>query len=118
MDARFVFLAQLVKEILSNNLESEMLIVNTLEGLLLNCPVRDLKTRPDWIEIAFDHFKNFEDTFQWILYQELDMNKKDSTKHADKATTIIQSEFKRTFSKFLEERENSKSSTSSSFFQA
>ena len=64
MDARFVFLAQLVKEILSNNLESEMLIVNTLEGLLLNCPVRDLKTRPDRIEIAFDHFKNFEDTFQ------------------------------------------------------
>ena len=41
-----------------------MFIVNTLEGLLLNCPVRDLKTRLDMKEIVFDHFKNFEDTFQ------------------------------------------------------
>ena len=64
MDACFVFLAQLFKEILSNNLESEMFIVNTLEGLLLNCPVRDLKTRLDMKEIVFDHIKNFEDTFQ------------------------------------------------------
>ena len=45
------------------------------------------------------------------------MNKKDSTKHADKVITIIQSEFERTSSKFVEERENLKSSTSSSFFQ-
>ena len=45
------------------------------------------------------------------------MNKKDSKKRVDKATATIRSEFEKTSSKIKEERENSKSSTSSSFFQ-
>ena len=36
------FVAQLFKEISSNNLESKMLIVNMLEELLLNCSTRNL----------------------------------------------------------------------------
>ena len=94
-----------------------MLIVNMLKELLLNCCARDLKTRPDRTEIAFNHLENFEDTFHRILYQELDMNKKDSKKGADNATTTIRSEFEKTSSKIEEEIEHSKSSTSSSFFQ-
>ena len=38
------FVAQLLKDISSDNLESEMLIVNMLNELLLNCSARDLKT--------------------------------------------------------------------------
>ena len=75
MLASFI-VVQLLKEIPSNNLESEMLIVNMLEELLLNCSAWDLKTRPDRTKIAFNYLENFEDTFQRILYQELDMNKK------------------------------------------
>ena len=41
------FVAQLLKEISSDNLQSEMFIINMLEELLLNCSARDLKTRPD-----------------------------------------------------------------------
>ena len=111
------FIAQLFKEISSNNLESETLIVNMLEELLLNCSARDLKTRADRTEIAFNHLENLKDTFQRILYQELDMSKTDSKKRADKATATIRSEFEKTSSEIEEERENSKSSTSSSFFQ-
>ena len=111
------FVAQLFKEILSDNLESRMLIVNVLKGLLLNCSSRYLKTRPDRTEIVFNHIDNFEDTFQRALYQDLDMNKKDSKKLANKATATIQNEFEKTFSEIDEERENSKSSNSSSFFQ-
>ena len=70
------YVARLFKEISSNNLESEMVIVNMLDDLILNCSARDLKTRLDRTEIAFNHLKNFEDTFQRILYQELDMNKR------------------------------------------
>ena len=55
-----------------------------LEELLLNFSTRDLETRRDRTEIAFNHLENFEDTLQRILYQELDMNKKDSIKRADK----------------------------------
>ena len=110
-----LFVAQLFKEISSNNLKSKMLIVNMLKELVLNCCARDLKTRPDRTEIAFNHFKNYEDTFQRILYQKLDMNKKDSKKHVDKATATIQSEFEKTSCKIEEERENLKSSNSSSF---
>ena len=109
------FIAQLFKQISSNNLENEILIVNMLEELLLNYPTRDLKTRPERTEIAFKPFKNFDNTFQRILRQELDMNKKDSKKRADKATATIRSEFEKTSSKIKEERENSKSSTSCSF---
>ena len=83
------FIVQLFKEILGYNLESEMFIINVPEELLLNCYTRDLKTRWDRTEIAFNCLENFEDTFQQILYQELNMNKKDSKKHADKATTTI-----------------------------
>ena len=115
MLASFI-VVQLLKEIPSNNLESEMLIVNMLEELLLNCSAWDLKTRPDRTKIAFNHLENFEDTFQRILYQELDMNKKDSKKRADKATATIRSEFEKTSSEIEKERENSKLSTSSSFF--
>ena len=82
-------IVQLFKEILGYNLESEMFIINVPEELLLNCYTRDLKTRWDRTEIAFNHLENFEDTFQQLLYQELNMNKKDSKKHADKATTTI-----------------------------
>ena len=57
------FVAQLFKEISSNNLESKMLIVNMLEELLLNCSARDLKTRLNMTEIVFNHLENFEDTF-------------------------------------------------------
>ena len=70
------FVAQLFKEISSDNLESEMLNIDMLKELLLNCSSRDFKTRLDRTEIAFNHLENFEDTFQRILYQELDMNKK------------------------------------------
>ena len=49
------FVAQLCKEISSDNLESEMLILNMLKELLLNCSSRDFKTRPDRTEIAFNH---------------------------------------------------------------
>ena len=111
------FIAQLFKEISSNNLESETLIVNMLEELLLNCSARDLKTRADRTEIAFNHLENLKDTFQRILYQELDMNKTDSKKRTDKASATIRREFEKTSSEIEEERENSKSSTSSSFFQ-
>ena len=111
------FIAQLFKEISSNNLESETLIVNMLEELLLNCSARDLKTRADRTEIAFNHLENLKDTFQRILYQELYMNKTDSKKRTDKATATIRREFEKTSSEIEEERENSKSSTSSSFFQ-
>ena len=111
------FIAQLFKEISSNNSESETLIVNMLEELLLNCSARDLKTRADRTEIAFNHLDNLADTFQRILYQELDMNKTDSKKRTDKATATIRSEFEKTSSEIEEERENSKSSSSSSFFQ-
>ena len=45
------------------------------------------------------------------------MNKKDSKKRAYKTTATIQSEFEKTSSEIEEERENSKSNTSSSFFQ-
>ena len=45
------------------------------------------------------------------------MSKTDSKKRADKATATIRSEFEKTSSEIEEERENSKSSTSSSFFQ-
>ena len=45
------------------------------------------------------------------------MNKKDSTKRADEPTAKIRSKFGKTSSEIEEERENSKSSTSSSFFQ-
>ena len=116
MLASFI-VVQLLKEIPSNNLESEMLIVNMLEELLLNCSARDLKTRPDRTKIAFNHLENFEDTFQRMLYQELDMDKNDSKKRADKATATIRSEFEKTSSEIEEERENSNLSTSSSFFQ-
>ena len=75
MHASF-FVAQLFKNISSDNLESKMLIVNMLKELLLNCSSRDLKARPDRTEIVFNHIDNFEDTFQRTLYQELDMNKK------------------------------------------
>ena len=75
-----------------------------LEELLLNFSTRDLETRRDRTEIAFNHLENFEDTFQRILYQELDMNKKDSKKQADKALPTIRSEFKKTSSKIEEER--------------
>ena len=82
-------IVQLFKEILGYNLESEMFIINVPEELLLNCYTGDLKTRWDRTEIAFNRLENFEDTFQQLLYQELNMNKKDSKKHADKATTTI-----------------------------
>ena len=116
MHASF-FVAQLFKNISSDNLESKMLIVNMLKELLLNCSSRDLKARPGRTEIVFNHIDNFEDTFQRALYQDLDMNKKDSKKLANKATATIQNEFEKTFSEIDEERENSKSSNSSSFFQ-
>ena len=111
-----VFVAQLFKEILRDNLESEMLTINMFQELLLNCSTRDLKTRPDRRKIAFNHLKNFRDTFQRILYQKLDMNKKDSKKRADRATATIRSIFEKTSGEIEEERENSKSRTSSSFF--
>ena len=111
------FVAHLFKEISSNNLESEVLIVNMLKELLLNCSAKGLKTRPNRTEIVFNHLENFENTFQRILNQELDMNKKDSKKRAYKTTATIQSEFEKTSSEIKEERENSKSSTSTSFFQ-
>ena len=58
------FVVQLFKEVLSDNLESEMPIVTMLDELLLKCWTRDLKTKPDRTEIAFNHLENFEDTFQ------------------------------------------------------
>ena len=88
MHASF-FVAQLFKNISSDNLESKMLIVNMLKELLLNCSSRDLKARPGRTEIVFNHIDNFEDTFQRTLYQELDMNKKDSKKLANKAIKTI-----------------------------
>ena len=109
--------AHLFKEISSDNLESEKLIINMLEELLLNCCTRDLKTRLGRTEISFNHLENFEDTFQRILYQRLDMNKEDSTKRAYKATATIRSQLEKISSEIEGERENSKSSTSSSFFQ-
>ena len=45
------------------------------------------------------------------------MTKKDSKKRAHKATATIRSEFDKASSKIEEERENLKSSASSSFFQ-
>ena len=58
------FVAHLFKEISSNNLESEVLIVNMLKELLLNCSAKGLKTRPNRTEIVFNHLENFENTFQ------------------------------------------------------
>ena len=45
------------------------------------------------------------------------MNKKDSKKRSDKATTTIRSEFEKTSSEIVEEKENLKLSNSSNFFQ-
>ena len=97
-------------------MESEMLTINMFQEPLLNCSARDLKTRPDRRKIAFNHLENFWDTFQRILYQKLDMNKKDSKKRADRATATIRSIFEKTSCEIEEERGNSKSRTSSSFF--
>ena len=93
-----------------------MLTINMFQEPLLNCSARDLKTRPDRRKIAFNHLENFWDTFQRILYQKLDMNKKDSKKRADRATATIRSIFEKTSCEIEEERGNSKSRTSSSFF--
>ena len=69
-------------------------------------------------KIAFiNHLENFEDTFQQILYQELDMNKQDSKKRAHKATATIRRQFEKSSSAIEEERQNSKLGTSGSFFQ-
>ena len=57
------FVAQLLKDISSDNLESEMLIVNMLNELLLNCSARDLKTKLDRTEITFNHLENLRTHF-------------------------------------------------------